>query len=391
MRILHCCLAAFYIDNFSYQENILPRIHKRHGHDVAIVASTETYLPSLQLGFAEPRSYQNIDGIPVTRIPYAGWVPKAAANKLRIYEGLDQVLASFKPEVIFLHDCQFLSVYTVAAYARKHKVTIYVDSHTDFINSGRGWVSKNILHKILYRHCVQKILPFTTRFYGTLPLRNAFLHDVYGVPKNKISLLPFGADDTLFSYDDRERIRKEVRAELQIGAGDFVLVTGGKIDARKNIDRLLQAFQTLRQQPSTARVWLVLFGKPNAEMKAVISGLVQQDGVVYLEWLAAKDIHRYMFAADLAVFPGTHSVLWEEAAGLGLPLLVKRWYGIEHLDVAGNCLFLENATAAEIAQSITNLVIDSEKFEQIRKAAAAVGPVHFSYSEIARRAISETN
>ena len=37
MKIIHCCLAAFYIDNFSYQENILPKIHKLQGNDVFII------------------------------------------------------------------------------------------------------------------------------------------------------------------------------------------------------------------------------------------------------------------------------------------------------------------------------------------------------------------
>lgn len=27
MKILHICLASFYIDNYSYQENLLPKFH----------------------------------------------------------------------------------------------------------------------------------------------------------------------------------------------------------------------------------------------------------------------------------------------------------------------------------------------------------------------------
>ena len=42
MRILHLCLSCFYIDGYNYQENILPRINHEDGHDVRILASTET-------------------------------------------------------------------------------------------------------------------------------------------------------------------------------------------------------------------------------------------------------------------------------------------------------------------------------------------------------------
>lgn len=39
MKILHLCLACFYIDGYTYQENILPRINREDGHDVRILAS----------------------------------------------------------------------------------------------------------------------------------------------------------------------------------------------------------------------------------------------------------------------------------------------------------------------------------------------------------------
>ena len=50
MRILHMCLAAFYIDKYSYQENILPRMHKKQGHEVQIIASVETFVDDVNLG-----------------------------------------------------------------------------------------------------------------------------------------------------------------------------------------------------------------------------------------------------------------------------------------------------------------------------------------------------
>ena len=64
MKILHCCLAAFYIDDYGYQENILPKIHKKQGHQVEILASTETYLNNSELGYIKPKSYRTKDNIP---------------------------------------------------------------------------------------------------------------------------------------------------------------------------------------------------------------------------------------------------------------------------------------------------------------------------------------
>lgn len=43
MKILHLCLANFYIDNYSYQENMLPKFHKKLGYEVEIIASMQSF------------------------------------------------------------------------------------------------------------------------------------------------------------------------------------------------------------------------------------------------------------------------------------------------------------------------------------------------------------
>ena len=55
MKIMHPCLAAFYIDDYGYQENILPKAHKKSGHDVEIVASTEVYSDEKTLTYCSPK------------------------------------------------------------------------------------------------------------------------------------------------------------------------------------------------------------------------------------------------------------------------------------------------------------------------------------------------
>ena len=190
MKILHCCLAAFYIDNYSYQENVLPKMHKLLGLDVKILASTETYINNKQLGYVKPSTYFNEDGIEVTRVPYVKWMPGFLGKKIRKYVGISKILNDFKPDIIFLHDAQFLSVLEIRRFLKVNKeVKLFADCHTDFINSGRGWVSKNILHKVLYKKFISLIEPHILCFYGTLPIRCEFLNEVYGVPEGKIELL----------------------------------------------------------------------------------------------------------------------------------------------------------------------------------------------------------
>lgn len=390
MKILHCCLAAFYIDNYSYQENILPKFHKKQGYDVRILASTETYNSNVELSYIEPSSYTTPDDISITRIGYIKWLPKAVARKLRIYKGVKQNLYTFKPDVIFMHDCQFLSILTFSNYAKKNKVTIYIDSHTDFVNSGKSWISKNILHKIIYKFCAKTIEKYTTKFYGTLPLRNEFLKDVYAIEPSKIELLPFGADDSLFNWNEKQEIRTELRKQLNINDDTLVFITGGKIDRRKNIHLLLKVWNELKHDNKLPHTKLILFGKPNEEMKSEVEQLIKGQDIIYIDWLPSKEIHKYFFASDLALFPGTHSVLWEEAVGLGLPCIFKKWEGIQHVDLGGNCMFIEEVNGSSIKDVLLKITEDKSTFEEMKEKAELLGPKTFIYSEIARRSIESS-
>lgn len=393
MKILHCCLASFYIDNFGYQENILPKIHKMQGLDVEIIASTESYLSDKTLGYVDAASYLNEDGIQVTRIPYVKWLPFQLVKKLRIYKNLKQHLERFKPDVIFMHDVQFLSVLTVIAYAKKFpRVRIYADCHTDYINSARGWLSKNVLHKIVYKFAVKSVEPYVAKFWGVTPLRSRFLAEVYGVSPEKIDLLVMGFDDLgnpdLVGEQSHSLIRQKIRSQLGIPATDTLLITGGKIDRRKEIHTLLKALVNLNR----GDVKLLMFGSPTPDMQDEISGLVAKlPNVINVGWCDQRQICEYLVASDLAVFPGTHSVVWEQLVGLGLPAVFKAWDGMEHVDLEGNCIMLQSNDVNSISRVIENLVDSPEKLASMKSVAISKGRQIFSYSNIARRSIEQNN
>jgi hypothetical protein len=122
-------------------------------------------------------------------------------------------------------------------------------------------------------------------------------------------------------------------------------------------------------------------------MKSEVEQLIKGQDIIYIDWLASKKIHKYFFASDLAVFPGTHSVLWEEAVGLGLPCVFKKWEGIQHVDHGGNCLFIVDVNSSSIKDVLLTITEDKSTFEEMRLKAELLGSKTFIYSEIARRSI----
>ena len=109
MRITHLCLACFFPDGFSYQENMLPKYHKKLGHEVSVIASLQTYDKNGHLIYMEgPKVYLNEYDIPVYRLDYKR--PVIISKKTKQYIGTYEALEKTNPEILFIHGCQFMDV-----------------------------------------------------------------------------------------------------------------------------------------------------------------------------------------------------------------------------------------------------------------------------------------
>ena len=314
MKILHLCLSCRYVDNYSYQENLLPRKHALEGNQVFIVASTETYIDNKYVGYIEAKSYLTESGIPITRLPYKKILTKFLTIKLRLYKGLYKQLTNIKPDMIFIHGHHFVSIYEIKKYAVKFpNTTIFVDSHCDYFNTAKTWLSKNVLHKIIYKLCAKIIEPYVTKFYGTLPERCDFLHDIYNIPKNLIEYLPLGFDEAVVDLSKKDLIRKKMRENLSFKDEDFIVVTGGRIEKRKKITELMSLLKDF------ANINLVIFGSLTDEIKREFESLLIYTNIKYVGWIEPEKVYDYFMMADAVVFPGSHSVLWEQAEACDVP------------------------------------------------------------------------
>jgi len=361
-------------------------MHKLQGHDVMILASTETFKDNMNLGYLKPGSYVTENNIPITRIPYVWWLPHLIAKKLRYYPNVYKQIDTFKPDIIFLHDVQFLSISEVVKYAKANKnVIIYADGHTDFYVSARNWLSKNILHKIIYRFCAKLIEPYLKKFYGVLPIRVEFIKNVYKISPAKLDLLVMGGDLTNIDFSKKDEVKSLIRKENNIDENDFLIISGGKIDNLKKIHLLMKSVDEIANK----NIKLIVFGSVDNELKLQIEELSKSEFIRYIGWKSSYEVSNYFLASDLAFFPGRHSVLWEQSAALGLPGVFKKWTGIQHLDVGGNALFLDDINIESIKIMINKIYNDKPLFDNMKKVAKEKGISYFSYYEIAKRAIEQ--
>ena len=384
MKIVHICLASFFPDNYSYQENMLPKFHKEMGNDVEVIASTESFDKNGKPCHLDwTGHYVNEHGINVTRLPYKK--NNALYYKFKKYVGTYEAIEKAHPDILFVHGCQFCDAVQIVRYMKKNpQVRLYVDNHADFSNSATNWLSKNVLHKIVWRHYANKLCPYVTKFYGVLPVRVDFLTDVYKLPKEKCELLVMGADDELVEQATNSISIQKIRHKYNIGKDDFLVMTGGKIDAFKTQTLLLMEAVHKIKDP---KVRLIVFGSVTTDLMPKVQELIDGKKVQYVGWISSSESYQYFAAADLVVFPGRHSVFWEQVVGIGKPMLVKDWPGTHHVDLGGNVDFLAQDSAAEIEQKILDLYTNNDKYANMTKVAREKGMDVFSYKNISKRSV----
>lgn len=388
MKIVHICLGNFYIEGMAYQENVLPKKHADLGYDVSIIASRYNFTSSGNLNEKDVGEYINSDGIKVIVLDYA--LDKKNARKFKLYEGLYDTLEKENPDILFCHGVQFHDVTEIVRFKKSHPtVKIYADNHGDYINARMHTGSKflDFKHRIVqilyWRPCAKKLEKVSEVIWGVTPLRVRFLQDVYNVRPEHTALLVMGGDEEKIHFNGQNEIRSQLRSQWNIPQDAFLVVTGGKIDRKKNIHFLLEVVQSMTDKS----IHLVVFGEPDSEMKPIVDKFKETANIHMIGWIPSEQAYDWFLTADLAVFPGTHSVLWEQAVASGLPCVFKHWDGMEHVDAGGNCRFLYKDSVKEITDVLLEIHDNPEMYMLMKRAAMEKGVPMFSYREIAKRAI----
>lgn len=379
MRICHLCLNGPYNEGWNYQENILPKYHVKQGHEVYQIVTPYMWEGTEQI-ICNEKEYTSPDGVNIIRCTAKQGL--IGGNRLNRYPEIHSLLEKISPEILFIHDVQFMDAPIVAEYLKRHpKCTAYADNHSDFSNSARNWISKNLLHKILWKHMAQVLNPYVKKFYGVLPARVDFLIDMYRIPKEKCELLVMGADDEYVEKSKDVTSIKHIRDRYNIDTNDFLIVTGGKIDLAKKQTLLLMDAVRKRED----NVKLIVFGSVAPELQDKFNALCDNVKVKYAGWISANEACAYFAASNVVFFPGRHSVFWEQVAALGKPMVVKYWAGTTHIDCDGNVLFLYKDTQDEI-QLALDYVADASHYHSMLIAARR-GVDKFLYSNIAEQSI----
>jgi 1,2-diacylglycerol 3-alpha-glucosyltransferase len=380
MKIAHLCLSCFYVDGYSYQENILIRKHSEQGHEVTVIASTETFNLEKSIDYVKPGTYFGTDGAMVIRIPY-GLKPHKLARKIRWYPSLLRELKKIQPDLIFFHGLAGVALYSAGQYVKgKPSCKLVADCHEDFNNSAKGLFSKLVLHKLFYRTIFQLALPSISNVFAVTLESLSFSTKFYGSPTAKTSLLPLGG--FLLSEDELLIYRSSFRESLNLKQSDIVIAQTGKLNTSKRLEKALQAFTTI-DDPDL--IFLII-GEMTHEVRSNCTHYINNDSrIKYLGWEPTERLKYSLAGVDFFVQPFGQTVTTQQAMCSSCAVLLQdlpshRW------------LFNENGRLFKDASELTDIFSwiskNKKSVDTMRKRSYSFAKENLDYNKISIASIT---
>ncbi len=194
------------------------------------------------------------------------------------------------------------------------------------------------------------------------------IQELYGLPRERISVIPHGVSPDFRPERDESRFLK-LRSQYDISAGPYILFIGGA-DPRKNHVTLFRAYaQKLALQQSHS---LVIVGNPFHRLGSIMESarsLGISDRVVWTGSVPNDDLRLFYSHADLFVFPSRYE-------GFGLPVLEAMACGVPVItsnttslpEVAGDAAILINPEdPVELAETMVRVLADTSLRKTLKK------------------------
>ncbi len=323
-----------FFEDLLYQENFIKNEYLSRGYNLTIITSTfenisdyynDKYDTNSRLKIIEQFSYKLI------RIPYSINI----FNRVRKFSNIMPYLKESNPDLIFIHDIQF-NIHEVVSYVKQSKrpVRLILDFHADYSNSAKNLISRLFLHKFLkgiyfkfYQRYFNAILPI-------VPDSLLFLKNLYGVPEKKMKLFPLGVDYQKSIFYLNGPYRNDIRSRIGAKENSLVIFTGGKLEPRKQTEQIITVLQELKDLDIKLIIGGDFVSCDDIYKENLLSLIKNDTRIFYTGWLTSDEVYEYMSASDIAIYPSSQSVLWQQSIGMSLPTVVGKYVNLDD----GRCL-----------------------------------------------------
>jgi len=385
MKIVH--IIDYFQPKLGYQETFLAKEHARAGHDVYVITS-DRYSPvvysenaaksvmgdrTVGVGFFTEEGIKTWRLKALFEVPHAIWM-----------RGLESKIQELKPAMVIVHGVVNFSALRIARLKKKlGNFNLIYDDHMTFDNSLSKMRVLYPFFKWLFSPLIQEAADFMV---AILPETKTFMHRRYGIPPERIVIIPLGADDELFRFD--AAARQEIRKELTLSEDDVVFVYAGKIIPQKKLHTLIEAAANLMTKHNNIKVMLVGGGSQSyiGELKHNIKAKGLEDKFAWHEAMPNEQLYKIYSAADAAVWPYEASISMREAMACGLPIIIGEGSKVTELVDYNNGLLYREEDASDLAQKMKKL-LDPELRREMGRNSRKLVEDRFNWRIIAEQFI----
>lgn len=374
MRVLH--VEDYVVPDLGYQTVNLAKQHALMGHAVRVLASDRAGPFAVYDWVPEQLPNANWHGVRIDRLPVACEVCGRP-----VLRGLHHYIDRFAPDIVIAHGLITLTSFSIIwRHRRRRTYRLVVDDHMTFAAS-RRW-GRNQFYRIASRGPLESFIKYVDALVAVSEETRQFMIEKYGIPSSRIHVIPLGADQTLFHFD-QERGRK-LRQHLGIGQDEIVIIYAGKINREKDPTVLIEAFLRVEHQFEKAR--LLIVGSGDAEYVRRITVLSAQSGRIrLLPGVPNSELPNFYCAADLGCWPRASSLTALEAMACRLPVIVSdQPAAAERVRFGGGLTYREGDVTALVSALTLLLSNDGLRRRMGLDAERAVGQ-HFSWMALARQ------
>lgn len=378
MKIVHVQMTGPYTENFVYQDNLLPACHAKMGYEVCFFVTCYQWNQG-KIVRSKPEKKKSNEGVIFERLPFQSFGSDFLTRKIRWAPKLYDRLCEFQPDFIMMHDYQSLSTYSVCRYIDTHPgVRLVIDCHTDVHNSATNWLSREVLHKLIYKRIAQAAAKRAKVLYYLSIETKEFMRSVYDLPEEKMEYLPLGG--IIPDKTDYQAKRNSRRKELGLTQEDILIVHSGKLVAEKKTVDLLTAVRKIEAR----NICLAVIGSADdPKTKEALDIAAKEDSRIrYLGWKSGDDLLEYLCAADIYAQPGTQSATMQNAACCGCAEVLYPYSSYKVL-LGDAVLYAENVE--QLTQALNSLVTDPQLLQKKKEQLFQVACEKLDYKKQAER------
>jgi len=258
--------------------------------------------------------------------------------------------------------------------------------------------------KILYSNTSSAVKQ-ATKIIAVSQSTKKDIQDIFSVESENIKLIYHGIDKRFFGQVPAKEIEK-IKTRLGIGANYILFL--GTLDSRKNIFRIVESYERLRDrlielpQASQAeeqsninhllsKYQLVLAGKPGNQYDQIferINDSKYKDDILLPGYINSEDLDPLFQGAKFFIFPSLYE-------GFGLPILEAMASGVPVItsnissmpEIArGHAILVDPLNVSEIAQAMSDLLTDTHLWHDLSRSGRERAK-EFSWEDTAKETI----